>query len=332
MLTGGAAALASFRACGLAPARADDFFAGKTITIVCGYPPGGGVDAGARLIAQHLPRFIAGAPGIIVQSMPGAGGLVAANYLYAKAERSGLVLGLPGRDWLLHPTLQLPGGMFEALKYSFIGSTGASNYFGWIRADLGISSIGALKASPARVVIGALTPSTVTGSVPRLLAADGFPLRVVTGYRGTAHILQAIEQGEVAGIVTNMVTFARRPDLMDKAVVRVFQMLPEVPDLPVLDDVVSPELRPVLKMINAPSAAGMPFVAPPEVPPERLATLRRAFVDMARDPDFVQDATRIGEPAGAPIDGAMLHGLYAQIISSATEATILAYKELTGQK
>src|SRR5262249_11659799 len=149
VLTGGAAALASFRASGLPPAQAADFCAGKHITIVCGYPPGGGVDAGARLIAQHLPRFIPGAPGIIVQSMPGAGGLVAANYLYAKAERRGLVLGLPGRDWLLHPTLQLPGGMFEAMKYSFIGSTGASNYFGWIRADLAISSIGALKASPA---------------------------------------------------------------------------------------------------------------------------------------------------------------------------------------
>ena len=125
-----------------------DFYKGKTITIICGYPPGGGVDAGARLIAQHLPKFIPGAPGIIVQNMPGAGGLVAANHLYAKADRDGLVLGLPGRDWVLHPTLGLPGGMFDALKYSYIGSTGASNSFGWFRAEAAAAE--AIQDDPGR--------------------------------------------------------------------------------------------------------------------------------------------------------------------------------------
>src|SRR3954454_995540 len=152
-------------ACAATAALADDFFAGKTLTIVCGYPPGGGVDAGARLIAQHLAKFIPGAPSIVVQNMPGAGGLVAANYLYAKAERSGLTVGLPGRDWVLHPTLQVAGGMFDALKYSYIGSTGPSNSFGWIRADLGIASLDRLKASADKVIIGALTPNTLTASV-----------------------------------------------------------------------------------------------------------------------------------------------------------------------
>jgi tripartite-type tricarboxylate transporter receptor subunit TctC len=328
----GAVALASLGAVGLQPASGQDFFAGRTITIICGYPPGGGVDAGARLIAQHLPKFIPGAPGIIVQNMPGAGGLTAANHLYAKAERSGLVLGLPGRDWVLHPTLQLAGGQFDALKYSYIGSTGASNSFGWIAKDLRISSLGELKASPRKVVIGALTPNTLTASIPKLMAAEGFPLQVVVGYRGTAQILQAIEQGEVSGIITNLATFARRPDLMEKAVVRVFQTLREAKDLPVLDDIVSPEMRPVLKMINAPSTTGMPFIGPPEVPAERLAILRKAFLDMARDPGFVEDANRIGEPTQAPIDGARLHDIYAELISSATEATAAAYKDLTGQK
>jgi len=311
---------------------AEDFFAGKTITIICGYPPGGGVDAGARLIAQHLPKFIPGAPGIIVQSMPGAGGLLAANHLYAKAERTGLVFGLPGRDWVLHPTLQLPGGQFDALKYSYVGSTGAANSFGWIAKDLRIASLAELRTSPRRVVIGALTPNTLTASIPKLMAADGFPLQVVVGYRGTAQIMQAIEQGEVSGIVTNLATFARRPDLIAKKVIRLFQTLREANDLPVLDDVVSPEMRSVLKMINAPSLTGMPFIGPPEIPAERLAILRKAFLGMARDPAFVEDANRIGEPTQAPIDGAKLHGIYADLISSATEATALAYKELTGQK
>ena len=84
-------------------------------------------------------------------------------------------------------------------------------------------------------------------------------------------------------------------------------------------------------MIAAPSMTGMPFIAPPEVPHERLDELRRAFIAMARDRAFVDEATKIGEPAEAPLDGATLHKLHADIIASATPATIKAYKELTGQ-
>ena len=95
------------------------------------------------------------------------------------------IIGLPGRDWVLHPTLQLPGGQFDALKFNYVGSTGPSNNFGWVRADLGIASVAGWKASPRKVVFGALTPNTVTASMPKLMAAEGFPIQVVTGYRGT---------------------------------------------------------------------------------------------------------------------------------------------------
>jgi hypothetical protein len=114
--------------------------------------------------------------------------------------------------------------------------------------------------------------------------------------------------------------------------VRLFQTLREAPNVPVLEDVVSPALRPVLKMINAPSMTGMPFIGPPEVPVDRLAILRKAFLNMAHDKAFIEDANRIGEPTQAPIDGPRLHAIHAELISSATEATAVAYKELTGQK
>jgi Tripartite tricarboxylate transporter family receptor len=328
--------LAAVAACVLLTAprdtRAEDFYAGKTLTIICGYPPGGGVDAGARLIARHLPRFIPGNPGVVVQNMPGAGGLLAANHIYAKADRDGLTIGLPGRDWVLYPTLKLPGGQFDALKYTYVGSTGSSNNFGWVRADLGIASAAAWKASPRKVVLGALTPNTVTATMPKLMAGEGYPIQVVTGYRGTVQIVQAIEQGEVHGIVTNLATFARRPDLVDKAVIRLFQTLPQIKDLPLLEDVISKEARSLLKMLNAPSVTGMPLVAPPDVPQERAAILRVAFMAMARDPRFVAEADSIGEPTESPIDGERLRALNADIIGSATDATVLAYKEMTGQQ
>jgi hypothetical protein len=328
--------LATIAACVLLTAprvtRAEDFYAGKTLTIICGYPPGGGVDASARLIARHLPRFIPGNPGVVVQTMPGAGGLLAANHLYAKAERSGLILGLPGRDWALTPTLQQPGGLFDAVKFSYIGSTGPSNNFGWVRADLGYKTLAEWKTGQRKVVVGALTPNTVTASVPNLMAAEAFPIQVVTGYHGTIQILQAIEQGEVQGIVTNLATFARRPDLVDKTVIRLFQTLPEVWDLPLLDGAISPEKRPLPRLLNASSAIGMPFVAPPEVPAERLSALRRAFMAMARDGNFIAEAIAIGEPTDTSLDGERVHALYADIIGGATPTAIMSYKELTGQR
>ena len=181
-------------------------------------------------------------------------------------------------------------------------------------------------------MLGALTPNTFTATVPNLMIAEGFPIQVVTGYRGTVQIMQAIEQGEVHGIATNLATFARRPDLIDKTVIRLFQTLPEVKDLPVLEDVVSEGARPLLKTINAPSATGMPFIAPPEVPKERAAILQTAFMAMARDPAFIEEANRIGEPSEAPIHGDKLRAIYADIIASATPDVANAYKELTGQK
>jgi Tripartite tricarboxylate transporter family receptor len=314
------------------PVAAEDFFAGKTITIVCGFPPGGGVDAGARLLQRHLGKFIPGNPAIIVQNMPGASGLVAANYLYARAERNGLTLGLPGRDWVLYSALQLSAAQFDALKYNYIGSTGPSNNFGWLRADLGIKSVAELKAHPRKVVLGALSPSTVTASVPNLLIKDGFPLQVVIGYRGTVQIVQAIEQGEVHGIFTNVATFSRRTDLIDKAVIRVFQTLPEIKGLPLLDDFIAMDARALSRAVNAPAATGMPFIAPPEVPKERVAVLQKAFMAMAQDSAFVEDANKIGEPTGAPIGGDKLHDVYVELIAGTTPEVGKAFRELTGLK
>src|SRR5262245_35218176 len=183
------AAIAATLICGGAQnAAAEDYFGGKTVSIICGFPPGGGVDAGARLIARHLPRFIPGTPNVIVQNMQGAGGLGAANHLYARAERSGLILGLPGRDWVLHGALQLAGAQFDDMKFNYICSTGPGNNYGWIRADLGIKSLADLKGYKQKIVFGALTPNTITSSAPRLLAAEGFPIQVVTGYQGTTQI------------------------------------------------------------------------------------------------------------------------------------------------
>ena len=314
------------------PAAAQDFYAGKTVTIVVGFPPGGGVDAGARLLQRHLGKFIPGNPSIVIQNMPGASGLVAANHLYARAERDGLMLGLPGRDWVMYSALQLSAAKFDSLKFNFIGSTGAVNNYGWVRADLGIRSLAQLKTHASKVVIGALSPATVTASVPNMLIAGGYPLQVVTGYRGTVQIVQAIEQNEVHGIFTNLATFARRSDLIDKTVIRLFQVFPEVKNLPLVEDLVPKETRPLMRAVNAPTTTGMPFIAPPEVPAERVAILRKAFLAMARDQAFMADADKIGEPTGAPIAGEKLLAVYTGLIAGTTPEVAKGFRELTALK
>ena len=108
-------------------APADAFYRGKRITLIVGFAPGGGVDTDARLFARHLPRFIAGAPNIVVQNMEGAAGIVAANYLYQRVAADGLTIAVPGRSWFVEGAIGTEGVRFDPGKFSFIGSPGAVN-------------------------------------------------------------------------------------------------------------------------------------------------------------------------------------------------------------
>jgi tripartite-type tricarboxylate transporter receptor subunit TctC len=302
-------------------------YSGKTITMVVGFPPGGGVDTGARLIARHLPRFIDGSPNIVVQNMPGAGGVVAANYLYTKAPRDGLTVGVPGRDWPLVPVLFQKGARYEPLEFDYIGSTGEVNTFVWLRKSLGITTPEQLKAGKKEIVFGGLTPSTQPSMIPKILALNGFPVKAVSGYRGTAAIINAIEKGEVDAIATNAASFARRPHMMDM-VVRVFQLLPSSEKIPLAEAFVADESKKLLALTGYASATGMPLVAPPKTDAARVATLTAAFDKMTRDKAFEADANKIGEPHGSPISGSRIREILKQTMTAATPAVLAKFREL----
>ena len=118
---------------------AQDFYQGKRITLVVGFNPGGGIDTAGRLIAKHLGRFIPGNPGVTVQNMEGAGGVIAANYLNRTAP-DGLTLGVPGRTWFIVGVVKNPSAKFEPGAMSYVGSSGVVNSALWMRPDSGISS------------------------------------------------------------------------------------------------------------------------------------------------------------------------------------------------
>ena len=310
-------------------ARAADFYAGKTLVIVCGYNPGGGVDLGTRLIAEHIGPFIPGAPRVIVQNMEGAGGIVAANHLYNQAAPDGLTLAVPGRDWLLKPLLGFKNARFEPLKFGFVGSSGANNDVAFVHQATGVRDAEAMRAAKRPVLFGGLPGVTINSAVPKVLEILGWPVKVIGGYENTSRIIQAMEQRELDAIYTAGISFARRRDLLDSGTVRqVFQSVPLIPGLPTAASLVAEKDRPLMALAHGQLTLGMPLVAPPGVPPERLATLRAAFDAMARDPAFIDHARKIDEPTGAPLDGPALEAGARAIIAGITPETVAAYSRL----
>src|SRR5215813_1484421 len=210
--------LGSFALVLVSPALAADFYQGKTLTVIVGYAPGGGVDASARAITRHLGRFIPGRPNIVVQNMEGAAGIVSVNHLDRRVAPDGLTLAVPGRSWYIEAIVKRPGIAFDPTQFTYIGSPGTVSAAAFIRASTGLTSYEELKASPKTVTFGALGATTPTAMAPALLAANGAAVKVVLGYVSTARILLALEQGEIDGTFTVGNALASRAELFSKVV------------------------------------------------------------------------------------------------------------------
>jgi len=315
----------------VAAAADDSFFAGKTIAIIAGFRPGGGVDGTARLVARHFGKFVPGKPTVLVKNIAGAAGGVAANHLYNKVDPDGLTLAMPGRTWMLSKLFNEPGARFEPMKFTYIGSPGPVNNKFWIRADLGIRTIEDLKKSKRKVVMGALNLRSTNGSVPTIMAHDGMPISVLPGYKGTSNIMLAIEQKEVDGMCSSDETFrANRGDLIDnKVVIPLLQSFPEEKGVPLFDTIISPKSKALFDLATASERFGLPLIGPPGVPADRVATLRKAFLAMDRDKDFAADTAKLGSKAGDAIEGGKLEQLIGQTLKNATPAVVKQFFEYT---
>jgi tripartite-type tricarboxylate transporter receptor subunit TctC len=319
-----AAAMAS----GATPARAADFYLGKSLTLIVGYAPGGGVDATARTIAQHFVRFIPGQPNVVVQNMEGAAGVIATNYLARRVAPDGLTLAVPGRSWFLEGIVKSPGIVFDPAKLTYVGSPGGVNSALFVRTATGIGTVEQLKSATQPLTVGALGSTTPTAMVPAMLAAEGWPIKVVLGYVSTARVMLALEQGEVDGFFTAEDSFGSRQDLLGKVVVPVLQAAGRHPGVALLRDVVPPADRPLLELVLATDSFGVPLVGPPGMPPELVDILRKAFVAMAGDPSYQADAVKVDLPIGSPIGGDELADKIDALTQAATPEIVSAYKRL----
>src|SRR5262249_6099610 len=286
-----------------APARADaisDFYRGRTINLIIGYAPGGGYDLYARTLARHIGRHIPGNPNIVVQNMPGAGSIKAANFLYLVAPKDGSTFGGFSRGAFLDPLLgRGEGNQYDAKKYGWLGSI--SNEVGVcaFRAAAGIKSWADMRSKP--YIIGSTGAGADADVFPTVLRKMfKLPMKVVAGYGSAAEAVIAIKRGEVDGRCgwswSSLVSWNR--DMYEGKQINVvlqlaLQKLDELADVPLVMDVAeAADQRTALKLIGSRQTMARPYVTPPGIPADRLAALRAAFEATMQDPAFLTDAKR----------------------------------------
>jgi tripartite-type tricarboxylate transporter receptor subunit TctC len=323
----GALALAALVMSPETAALAADFYAGKTVTVIAGYRPGGGVDNNARLVGAHIGKFIPGNPTVINKNMPGAAGGRLANHMFHKADPDGLMIALPGRTWMFSKLFKEPGVRYDPLKFAYIGSPGPVNNKLWIRADLGIRTIADLKKSKRQVVYGGLAQRASNTVIPRILGRDGFPIRALHGYKGTSNIMLAIEQKEVDGIFASESTLRNnRGDLIDnKVIIPLLQAKPFEPGLPLLDDQLSASAKPLAKLVLAASNFGVIALAPPVTPKARVDILRKAYSDMMKDAAFKADAAKRAIAVEKPLTGEEVLADLKDVLEGADQKVVNEY-------
>jgi tripartite-type tricarboxylate transporter receptor subunit TctC len=281
------------------PANADpieDFYRGKTLRMLIGYGPGGGYDLYARLVAEFLPKHLPGQPTIVPQNMPGAGSFAAANYMAGAAPKDGTVFGMLAQTFALDSRTGL-GTKLDIGKFHYLGRAVTNIDTGVALPKSGIASFADVRTK--EYTVGASGGGSTTVMFPSALAAyAGAKFKLVRGYKGTSDIILAMERGEVdiVGAYGLPGMLVSHPDWVSKGeAVILYQcslkrhrLLPNVPALPEL--ATNDDGRAVLRAVAGTGEIGRSILTTPDVSPERLAALRKAFAAMLSDPDFIAAA------------------------------------------
>jgi tripartite-type tricarboxylate transporter receptor subunit TctC len=289
----------------LSPAPAQDavadFYRGRQVSIVVGSSPGGSASLYAQALARHMGRHLPGNPALVVQHLPGAGGLVAANTIANTSPRDGTAFATTSRTTALEPLLGNRNAKFDGRQLNWLGTANLeyTTCFAWHTA-----AVKTLADTMTRELIVAGTGADATEVVWPKAANKliGTRFKIVLGYPGSTEMLLALERGEVEGNCGLGWTFLklRKADwLKDKKINILFQWAltshPDLADVPLIIDAARMrEDRKVFEFLLAPQEMGRPFFAPPAVPAERLNALRDAFALTLKDPQFRAEADKMG--------------------------------------
>jgi tripartite-type tricarboxylate transporter receptor subunit TctC len=286
----------------LAPATAQDgaaFYRGKQIRLIVGTAAGQDYDIWARLIARHLGRHIPGNPTFVVENMPGGGHIIATNYLFNIAAKDGSVLGMVTRNITDDAILNFPNVRFDPAKFTWIGSPEINHRGLFVASRTGVTSAQGL--FDKEVVVGATGAGQAVTTAPILLKnVLGMKLKIVLGYGAPQDIVLAMERGEVGGLVDSVgaANGARREWVRSGQMRLLFTMEQgklNWADVPTVFDLVkTAEQREIFAFLASSMELGRPLLAPPGVPAERVAVLRRAFDATMQDPAFLKEADGLG--------------------------------------
>ncbi len=318
-----------------ASARADgveDFYRGKSITLVIGYSVGGGYDLYGRLVARHLGKHIPGQPNIVPQNREGAGSLRAAIYLYNAAPKDGTVIGTFSRSMSVAPLLtEAP---FDATKFTWIGSTSTDVNLCMTWGTTAIKTWNDMLTKPS--TLGGLG----AGADPDIFALMfrnlfGAKIKLVTGYPGTNDVALAMERGEVDGMcgVSWSTVQTRHLDWVAAKKVSIpvqagLTKAAGLPDVPIVMDLVKdPEQMQIVRLILASQAMARPFVAPPGIPEDRKRALIDAFDKTMKDPEFLAEAQKMKADIN-PVSAAEIDRLLAEVYKTPKDVVAKAAKAI----
>jgi tripartite-type tricarboxylate transporter receptor subunit TctC len=316
---------------------AEEFYKSHPLSIVIGFPPASAYDLYGRAVGRHIGKHIPGHPAILPVNKPGASSLTAANYLYSIAPKDGSTIGILSRSAPLDPLLNNTGSKLEPRKFTWLGSVGndVSVCVAWHAAavktwdDLPVKDF----------VVAAAGLSTDTGVFALVLKnLFGARMKIISGYPGGAEISKAIETGEVDGRCgwSWSGVKASKPDwLADKKINVLVQLglqkTSDLPAVPLITDLAkTQEQRQILKLVFGPQEFAWPFMAPPDLPPDRQQILRSAFDATLTDPEFLEDAKRMALEVN-PVSGRAVEALIDELYGTPEEVVAKTRRVITVQ-
>lgn len=295
----------------------EEFYRGKNVKIIVGFSAGGGYDTYARLIARHMPRFIPGNPNMIVENMPGAGSLLAANNVYSNQPKDGTVIAhFIGGMITQKIVVQNPAVQFDPARYNWVGGPTPDTGACAVRKESGFTSLD--QAFDKELILGGLAPGSTTVDIPKTLSlALGLKIKLVEGYPGTADVRAAADKGEVHGgcwgwesisVIWKEALAAGDVRVLGQGGAKKHAGLSGVPHF--LDFAKTDDARKLIEAgIVAPGQISRAFALPPDVPRERVEAIRSAFLASLKSPELLADAQK----AGLDIDPVPADEYYARV-------------------
>ena len=315
-----------------------EFYSGKTIQVIIGYSVGGGYDIYTRTLSRFMGKHIPGNPTMVPQNMPGAGSLRAANYLAKAAPKDGTFIGIFARGMAMEPLLgHTEGIMFDATQFNWIGSVNEEVSLCITGAKSGFKTIEDLRARPSTFAGNGpgSDPDVMANLLINVLKA---PIKLVSGFPGSNDAILSVQRGETQGFCGaswSELKSRHRQLLDDKEIDLPIQMAlhkhEDLPNVPLLMDLTdNPLEKAALKLILTRQSMARPFVAPPGVPPERVAALRKAFDETMKDPEFLAEAKQL-ELEVRPVSGEQVQQLVKELYAAPPDVVKLASESVMGK-